>query len=56
MRVCFDQLLFVHDMREAAYAFAQQLQPDDYIAVVTYDLRTQILTDFTQDKRQVYES
>src|SRR5271156_6834643 len=21
---------FVHDMREAAYAFAQQLQPDDY--------------------------
>ncbi len=47
---------FVYDMREAAYAFAQQLQPDDYIAVVTYDLRTQILTDFTQDKRQVYES
>ncbi len=47
---------FVHDMREAAYAFAQQLQPDDYIAVVTFDLRTQILTDFTQDKRQVYES
>src|SRR6202453_580741 len=47
---------FVHDMREAAYAFAQQLQADDYIAVVTYDLKTQILTDFTQDKRQVYES
>ena len=47
---------FVHDMREAAYAFAQQLQADDYIAVVTFDLRTQILTDFTQDKRQVYES
>jgi VWFA-related protein len=47
---------FVRDMREAAYAFAQQLQPDDYIAVVTYDLKTQILTDFTQDKRQVYES
>ena len=47
---------FVRDMREAAYAFAQQLQPDDYIAVVTYDLRTQILTDFTQDKRLVYQS
>src|SRR5271170_7174406 len=47
---------FVHDMREAAYAFAQQLQPDDYIAVMTFDLRTQILTDFTQDKRLVYES
>jgi VWFA-related protein len=48
--------LFVRDMREAAYAFAQQLQPDDYIAVETYDLKTHILTDFTQDKRQVYES
>jgi VWFA-related protein len=47
---------FVHDMREAAYAFAQQLQADDYVAVVTFDLKTQILTDFTQDKRQVYES
>jgi VWFA-related protein len=47
---------FVHDMREAAYSFAQQLQPDDYIAVVTFDLKTTILTDFTQDKRQVYES
>jgi VWFA-related protein len=47
---------FVWDMRNAAYAFAQQLQPDDYIAVVTYDLHTQILTDFTQDKRLIYES
>jgi VWFA-related protein len=47
---------FVYDMRNAAYAFAQQLQPDDYIAVVTYDLKTQILTDFTQDKRLVYQS
>jgi VWFA-related protein len=47
---------FVLDMRNAAYAFAQQLQPDDYVAVVTYDLKTQILTDFTQDKRLVYES
>lgn len=47
---------FIHDMREAAYAFAQQLQPDDYVAVVTYDLKPTILTDFTQDKRLVYES
>jgi VWFA-related protein len=47
---------FVYDMRVAAYAFAQQLRPDDYIAVATYDLHTHILTDFTQDKRRVYES
>lgn len=47
---------FIYDMRNAAYSFVQQLKPDDYIAVVTYDMRTQILTDFTQDKRQVYQS
>ncbi len=44
---------FVYDMRNAAYAFAEQLRPDDYIAVVTYDMHTNILTDFTQDKRVV---
>jgi VWFA-related protein len=47
---------FIYDMRNAAYAFAQQLRPDDYVAVVTYDMRTQILTDFTQDKRVVMQS
>jgi VWFA-related protein len=44
---------FVYDMRNAAYNFAEQLRPDDYIAVVTYDMHTNILTDFTQDKRVV---
>ncbi len=47
---------FIYDMRNAAYAFAQQLHPDDYVAVATFDLRTHILTDFTRDKRLVYES
>lgn len=47
---------FIYDMRNAAYTFAQQLQPNDYIAVVTYDMHTQILTDFTQDKRLVVDS
>lgn len=47
---------FIYDMRNAAYTFAQQLRPDDYVAVVTYDMHTQILTDFTQDKRLVYDS
>jgi VWFA-related protein len=44
---------FVYDMRNAAYTFAEQLRPDDYIAVMTYDMHTNILTDFTQDKRVV---
>ena len=47
---------FIYDMRNAAYAFAQQLRPEDYVAVVTYDMHTQILTDFTQDKRVVMQS
>jgi VWFA-related protein len=47
---------FIQDMENAAYTFAQQLKPDDYIAVVTYDMHTTILTDFTQDKRLIYQS
>lgn len=47
---------FIYDMRNAAYSFAEQLRPDDYIAVMTYDMHTQILTDFTTDKRVVMNS
>jgi VWFA-related protein len=47
---------FIYDMRNAAYTFAQQLRPDDYVAVMTYDMHTQILTDFTTDKRVVMDS
>jgi Ca-activated chloride channel family protein len=36
----------------AAYGFVQTLRPEDYVAVVAYDLRPQILTDFTQDRRE----
>ena len=43
-------------MRNAAWAFAQQLRPQDYVALMTFDMRTQIVTDFTQDKRQLYEA
>ena len=46
----------INDMRNAAYGFFRSLRPDDYIAVVTYDLRTHILTDFTNDKNLVAES
>ena len=42
------------DSLKASYTFAQSLKKDDWIAVVAYDLRSTILTDFTQDKRQVY--
>jgi len=47
---------FVYDMRNAAYSFAQQLRPTDYVALMTFDMRTQIVTDFTQDKRQLLQA
>lgn len=47
---------FIYDMRNAAWAFAQQLRPQDYVAMMTFDMRTQIVTDFTQDKRQLYDA
>jgi VWFA-related protein len=42
---------FLYDMRNAAWSFAQQLRPQDYVALMTFDMRTQIWLDFTQDKR-----
>jgi VWFA-related protein len=47
---------FIYDMRNAAWSFAQQLRPQDYVAMMTFDLRTQIVSDFTQDKQQLYEA
>ncbi|HEU5340083.1 MAG TPA: VWA domain-containing protein, partial [Edaphobacter sp.] len=41
---------YIYDMENAAFTFFQTLKPDDYIAVVTYDLKTHILTDFTNNK------
>jgi VWFA-related protein len=47
---------FIYDMRNAAWSFAEQLRPQDYVALMTFDMRTQIVTDFTQDKRQLYNA
>jgi VWFA-related protein len=47
---------FIRDMRNTAWGFAQQLRPQDYVALMTFDLHTQIVSDFTQDKRQLLEA
>src|ERR1700738_307251 len=47
---------FNYDMLNAVYSFANQLRPQDYVALMTFDMRTQIVTDFTQDKRQIYDA
>ena len=47
--------VFRIDMLNSAWAFAQQLRPQDYVAMMTFDLRPHIYVDFTQDKMQVQE-
>jgi VWFA-related protein len=47
---------FIYDMRNAATAFASQLRPMDYVAVMTFDMHTRIVSDFTQDKTQVQQA
>lgn len=44
---------FMNDMFNGAYSFAQSLRPQDWVAVVSYDMKPHIITDFTQDKREV---
>ena len=36
-----------------SYQFLGVIQPKDWIAVVSFDMHTQILTDFTQDRSEV---
>jgi len=42
-------------MLNTAWAFTQQLRPNDYVAMMTFDLNTHIVSDFTQDKKQIQE-
>ncbi|MGA9043092.1 MAG: VWA domain-containing protein [Terriglobales bacterium] len=42
------------DALNASYAFANTLKKDDWIAVISYDMKPQVVTDFTQDKKEVY--
>ena len=40
----------------AAYGFVQTLKPEDYVAIVAYDLRSERLSDFTTDRQQTAEA
>ena len=44
----------LNDMLTASYTFAQTLKPNDWVAVISYDMKPQIQLDFTQDKQQLY--
>ena len=47
---------FIQDMQNASASFFRTMQPDDYVAVETYDIRTHILTDFTNNKDTIREA
>ena len=40
----------------ATYGFVETLRPEDWVAVVAYDLKPEILSDFTQDRRKTNEA
>src|SRR3974377_1812332 len=42
--------------RQLAWGFASTLKPQDYVAVIAYDMRPEILTDFTTDRSKVQEA
>jgi len=45
---------FMIDALNASYAFASTLKKDDWVAVISYDMKPYMLVDFTQDKRAIY--
>lgn len=40
----------------AAYGFVQTLKPEDYVAVIAYDLKPEILSDFSTDRNKTYDA
>jgi VWFA-related protein len=47
---------FMYDALVASYNFAANLKKDDWVAVTEFDMKTRILVDFTQDKREIYSA
>jgi Ca-activated chloride channel homolog len=45
-----------YETLQASYGFLETLKPEDYVAVIAYDLRPEILSDFSTDKRTAYEA
>lgn len=46
---------FEYDAIYGSYVFAGTLKKDDWIALISFDIKERILSDFTQDKRGIYE-
>ncbi|MCZ6514662.1 MAG: VWA domain-containing protein [Acidobacteria bacterium] len=46
----------LYEAIRSSYQFVNFLQPDDYVAVVAYDLHPEVLTDFTQNRNQIIQA
>ncbi|HWP84923.1 MAG TPA: VWA domain-containing protein [Terriglobia bacterium] len=44
---------FLYDTFQAAVGFVYSLKPEDWVALIFYDLRTQIIRDFTRNKAAI---
>jgi VWFA-related protein len=44
---------YLYEALNASYVFASSLKKEDWVAVEAYDMKPQILVDFTQDKRAI---
>ena len=47
---------FITDVWNSIYTFADSLRKGDWVAVIGYDIRPTILTDFTQNRNQLMEA
>ena len=58
MLVDFSKMVewFIYDVWEAIYGFAESLRKGDWVAVIGYDIRPTILTDFTQNRSELMEA
>jgi len=44
---------FAYQAKNLSYSFLAQLKPKDWVALKTFDLKTTLVEDFTQDKQEV---
>jgi Ca-activated chloride channel homolog len=58
MLVDFSKMVewFIEDIWNAIYGFAESLRKGDWVAVIGYDMRPTILTDFTQNRNELMEA
>jgi Ca-activated chloride channel homolog len=47
---------FIYEVWNAIYGFANSLRPGDWVAVIGYDIRPEILCDFTQNRSELMDA